>query len=76
MRKAKNLMNTTQLENQVIEYMRNNIGDLDEWFFVDEMKIKGVEKKQMSGIISSLSKKNIVETNGKEVALVEELQNF
>ena len=69
-------MNTTQLENQVIEYMRNNIGDLDEWFFVDEMKIKGVEKKQMSGIISSLSKKNIVETNGKEVALVEELQNF
>ena len=73
MRKAKNLMKTTQLENKVIEYMRNNVGDLDDWFFVDEMKISGIEKKQMSGIISSLSKKNIIETNGNEIALVENL---
>lgn len=72
-KKGNNVMNITELESKVINYMKTTTGDLDEWFFVDEMEIDGIAKNQMSGIISSLSKKNIVATNGSEVALTEEL---
>lgn len=68
---------TTELENKVIDYMKNNIGDLDEWFFANEMKIDGIEKNQLGGVISSLVKKGIIEYDGHEsspaIALTEEL---
>lgn len=70
-------MKTTELENKVIDYMKNNVGDLDEWFFASDMKIDGIEKNQLGGVIGSLVKKGIVEYNNHPtapaIALTEEL---
>ena len=58
----------TEYEKTVINYLETNVGDLDDWFFVDEHDF-GMKQSSKSGVISSLVKKEIVVTNGKEIAL-------
>lgn len=69
-------MNLTQMEQEVVNYMKDNQGDLDNWFFADEMKLENISKHQLSGVVSSLVKKGIVEHDGHKtapaIALVEE----
>ena len=54
-------MTLTNMETLMVEHLRGT-GDLEEWFFTDEIVVEGIDKNQKSGVISSLVQKGIVES--------------
>mgnify|MGYP006928301242 CR=1 FL=1 len=60
----------TTLEQKLVNYMKE-IGykaDMEEWHFTEDMVIDGIAKEQKSGVIGSLIKKGIVESDGHPTA--------
>jgi len=58
----------TTKEQAIVTYLETQDGDLEDWFFADEMKIPEIEKNQLGGVVSSLIKKGIVICDGHPTA--------
>lgn len=67
-------METTKLEAELIYFMENTKSYMDGWFFTNEIKVSGIEKHQMSGVVSSLVKKGILVSDGELIGLVSEVE--